>query len=203
MCHHPGTGRAPVGNIPLPAGFTPPPCQSAATVNATGPCGQPACGSGHVHRGGPPHVGPSSVINGAGGQPTGTNSHTRITWPFLTVITTRTDAEDPRGAGTVNATDTILPDGPSDVSSRQGRPWTGNFQADPSSGIAWVFNHGQGTASQPEKGLKSGETSIYSPKIGINVVQPRQLSNFKPENLVCAFLLPALIYTRITCVCLL
>ena len=180
MCHHPGTGRAPVGNIPLPAGFTPPPCQSAATVNATGPCGQPACGSGHVHRGGPPHVGPSSVINGAGGQPTGTNSHTRITCSFLhghigdggttgafpvnlTVDTTRTGAEDPRGAGTVNATYTVLPDGPSDVSSRQGRPWTGNFQADPSSGIAWVFNPGQGTASQPEKGLKSGETSIYSP----------------------------------------
>ena len=149
MCHHPGTGRAPVGNIPLPAGFTPPPCQSAATVNATGPCGQP----------------------------TGTNSHTRITCSFLhghigdggttgafpvnlTVDTTRTGAEDPRGAGTVNATDTILPDGPSDVSSRQGRPWTGNFQADPSSGIAWVFNPGQGTASQPEKGLKSVETSI-------------------------------------------
>ena len=34
--------------------------------------------------------------------------------------------------------------------------WTGNFQADLPSGIAWAFNPGQTTVSQPEKVLKSG-----------------------------------------------
>ena len=142
--HRPRAGR----EHSVASRIHPPPCQSAATVNATGPCGQPACGSGHVHRGGLPHVGPSSVINGACGQPTGTNSHTRITCSFLhghigdggttgafpvnlTVITTRTGAEDPRGAGTVNATDTVLPDGPSDMSVAARMPMDGEFSSRP------------------------------------------------------------------------
>ncbi|MCY4308450.1 MAG: hypothetical protein OXC57_09285, partial [Rhodobacteraceae bacterium] len=43
--------------------------------------------------------------------------------------------------------------------------WTGHFQADPPSGIAWAFNPGQTTVSQPEKVQKRQWDFSLSPAI--------------------------------------
>ncbi|MCY4302307.1 MAG: hypothetical protein OXC68_11335 [Aestuariivita sp.] len=120
---------------------------AAQTITAPGLYGQLACVGGREHRGQPPHIGISSVINASGTQSLTPNNFNQITYSFLRgrvgdagtssfpvklkVYNARTGSEVvDREAGTVNSTDTALPNTAVSFSAAEKTPYFAILYAD-------------------------------------------------------------------------